>query len=104
MVSLSLRSPRVHLLMVASALCLAGCGVISNEKALREFKAAFPDVTVERQFVGEGDSDHAYMHFVYTTTNGERLERMWLYQRQKDDSWRAVHKSEPKPPGSDFGD
>ena len=84
--------------------CLAGCSRISDEQALREFKAAFPDVTVTQQFVGEGDSDAAYMHFRYTTPAGERLERMWLYLRQKDGSWRVTHKSEPKPPGSDFGD
>jgi hypothetical protein len=104
MFSSSLRPPRVHLLMVALALSLAGCGGVSDQQALREFKVAFLDVTVERQFVGEGDSDHAYMHFVYTAPTGERLEQMWLYQRQKDNSWRAIHKSEPKPPGSDFGD
>lgn len=90
--------------VAALALCLTACGGVSNDQALREFKAAFPGVTVEQQFIGEGDSDHAYMHFVYTTPTGTRLERMWLYQRQKDDSWRAIRKSEPKPPGSDFGD
>ena len=92
------------LAVVAIALLLAACNVISDEQALREFKAEFPDVTVEQQFVGEGNSDSAYMHFVYTTRAGERLERSWLYLRQKDNSWRAIHKSEPKPPGSDFGE
>jgi hypothetical protein len=97
------RSARAHFAVAALALCLTACGV-SNDEALREFKGAFPDVTVEQQFVGEGDSDHAHMHFVYTTPTGARLEQMWLYQRQTGNSWRAIHKSEPKPPGSDFGD
>lgn len=100
----SQRSTRVRLAVVALALCLPACGVVSDDQALREFKTAFPDVTVERQFVGEGDSDDARMHFVYTTPTGTRLEQVWLYQRQKDDSWRAVYRSDPKPPGSDFGD
>ena len=84
--------------------CLAGCSRLSDGQALREFKEAFPDVTVNEQFVGEGDSGAAYMHFRYTTPAGERLERVWIYLRQKDGSWRATHKSEPKPPRSDFGD
>ena len=95
---------RFRLGLATLALAFAGCSMISDEQALSEFEAAFPDVTVERQFVGEGNSDSAYMHFVYTTREGERLERMWLYHRQKDNSWQAIHKSEPKPPGSDFGD
>ena len=90
--------------MVALALSLACFGVVSDEQALREFKAAFPDVTVERPFVGEGDSDHAWMHFVYTTPTGDRFEQVWMYQRQKDNSWRAAWKSAPQQPGSDFGD
>ena len=84
--------------------CLAGCDRVSDEQALREFKTAFPAVTMDEQFVGEEDSDHAYMHFRYTTPAGECLERMWVYQRQKDGSWRAVQKSDSKPPSSDFGD
>jgi hypothetical protein len=104
MFSSFLRSSHPQVLMVALALPLAGCGVVPDEQALREFRTDFPDVAVERHEVGEGDSDHARMHFVYATPTGERLERVWLYQRQKDNSWRAVWKSEPKQPGSDFGD
>jgi hypothetical protein len=104
MFSYSRRSTIFRFAVAGAALFFAGCGVVSDEQALREFNAAFPDVTIERHDVGEGDSDHARMHFVYITPTGERLERVWLYQRQKDNSWRAVWKSEPKPPGSDFGD
>jgi hypothetical protein len=84
---------------------LSSCGRPLYEQALREFRAAHPDATVQEQFVGEGDFDHAYMHFRYTTpASAERLEQMWMYQRQKDNSWRAIHKIGPKSPGSDFGD
>jgi fructose-1,6-bisphosphatase/sedoheptulose 1,7-bisphosphatase-like protein len=93
-----------HAAIAAFAVALVACSRVSDEQALRDFKAEFPDVTVEQQFVGEGNSDSAYMHFVYTTRVGERFERMWLYHRQKDSSWRAIHKSEAKSPGSDFGD
>lgn len=104
MFSSPLRQSPFRLAVAVLALFVAGCGVVSHEQALREFKGAFPDVTVEQQFVGEGDSDHAYMHFVYATPAGERLEQMWLYQRQKDNSWQAIYKNGPKAPGSNFGD
>lgn len=74
-----------------------------DDQALREFKAAHPDVTISEQFVGEGDWDHAYMHFRYATHSGERLEEVWVYQRQ-DQSWRVIAKEGPKPAGSKFGD
>ncbi len=84
---------------------LAGCGVVSDEQALQEFKSAYPNATVYKQFVGEGDSDTAYVHFLYTETGSKtKKEVMWQYQRQEDNSWKTVYKSKPKPPGSDFGD
>ena len=55
--------------------------------------------------MGEGDSDHAYMHFRYTTaTSSDRLEQMWLYQWQKDKTWRVIRKEGPKPAGARFSD
>ena len=84
---------------------LAGCGSISDEQALREFKEANPNATVYHQVVGEGDSDHAYMHYQYTESGSkEKNEVVWLYQKQLDGSWKVIHKSRPKPPGSGFGD
>ena len=73
---------RFHQLSVlVLALTLLGCGKALDEQALREFKSAHPDAKVQRQFVGEGDFDHAFMHFRYTTTtSSEPLEQMWVYQ------------------------
>jgi hypothetical protein len=95
----------VWIILVLTVCSLAGCGVLSDEQALREFKAAYPNAEVYEQFVGEGDCDHAYMHFRYTEAGSEeKREVVWVYQRQKDSKWTVIHKSDPKPPGSDFGD
>ena len=94
---------RFVILLAAAA--LGACGKALDEQALREFKSAHSDAIVQEQFVGEGDFDHAYMHFRYTTpASPERVEQMWLYQWQKDKTWRVIAKVGPKPPGSDFGD
>jgi hypothetical protein len=86
-------------------LLLSGCSMVSEKKAREEFQKANPDAKIYEQFIGEGDSDDAYMHFRYTLPGlNARLEQMWLYQRQKDGSWRAVVKDGPKPAGSKFGD
>jgi hypothetical protein len=84
-------------------LFLCGCGMVTDKQAAEDFMQAHPRATIYEQFIGEGDSDHAYMHFRYTEAGlPDRMEQMWLYQRQKDDSWKAVRKSGPKPPGSNF--
>lgn len=83
----------------------AACGVVSKKQALDEFLAEYPKATVYEQFIGEGDSDAAYMHFRYTETGSEeKKEVMWVYLKQSDGKWRASSKSEPKKVGSNFGD
>jgi hypothetical protein len=106
MFSTRIVQPRFQRLgMLALALTLSACGQALDEQALREFKSAHPDATVQEQFVGEGDADDAYMHFRYTTaTASGPLEQMWLYQWQNDKTWRVVRKEGPKPAGSRFSD
>ena len=82
-----------------------GCSVISEEQALHAFKKVYPYAIVLEQFVGEGDSDTAYMHFRYTISGSNEIhEVMWVYQKQSDRSWKVIRKSKSKPTGSDFGD
>jgi hypothetical protein len=91
--------------VVAGALLLSACSRVSERQAHDEFQKANPNAKIYEQFVGEGDSDDAYMHFRYTISGSDsQLEQMWLYQKQKDGSWRAVAKDGPKPAGSKFGD
>jgi len=106
MLSTRIVQPQFYRLSVfVVALALGACGKALDEQALREFQSAHPDATVQRQFVGEGDFDHAFMHFRYTTaTSPESLEQMWLYQWQKDKTWRVIRKEGPKPAGSRFSD
>ena len=96
----------IQCLLSAMVVCIfSGCAVVSNEQALREFKTAYPNAIVYEQFVGEGNSDTAYMHFRYTETGStEKREVMWVYLKQKDGSWRVMSRSEPKPAGARFGD
>lgn len=90
---------------VASPLIgFAGCNRFSEAEALKEFQVSNSRVTVSEHFVGEGDSDHAFMHFRYTNPMNERLEEVWIYQRQRNRSWRVVDKQGPKPAGARFGD
>jgi hypothetical protein len=87
------------------AILVVGCSRVSDTQARREFEKAFPEAKVYEQFVGEGDSDDAYMHFRYTVAGSDtRLEQMWLYQKQRDGSWLVTAKDGPKPAGSKFGD
>jgi hypothetical protein len=87
------------------ALSFAGCSVVSEKQARDEFQNAHPDAKIYEQFIGEGDSDHAFMHFRYTLSGSDvRLEQVWHYQRQKDGSWRVIAKEGPAPAGSKFGD
>jgi len=91
--------------LIALVLFLAGCGMVADRQAAEEFKKAYPKATIYEQFVGEGDADDAYMHFRYTEEGRpEKLEQVWLYQRQKDNSWKVTRKDGPKPAGSKFGD
>jgi hypothetical protein len=91
--------------VVFAGLFLAGCSMVSDKEARAEFQKANPDAKIYEQFIGEGDSDDAYMHFRYTLPGSDaKLEQMWLYQRQKDGSWRVVVKDGPKPAGSKFAD
>jgi hypothetical protein len=92
-------------LLFVSAFLFAGCGMVTDKQAANEFKQAHPKATIYEQFIGEGDSDHAYMHFRYTEERKpEKVEQVWVYQRQKDDSWKVIGKDGPKPAGSKFGD
>jgi hypothetical protein len=80
-------------------------GIISNEQALLDFKKDYPKTKVYDQFIGEGDSDHAYMHFRFIDAESkEKKEVMFLYQKKDDGAWNIIYKSKPKSPGSDFGD
>jgi hypothetical protein len=93
------------LALMGSALLIASCGMVTDKQAANEFKRAHPNATIYEQFIGEGDLDHAYMHFRYTEERrSERVEQMWVYQRQKDDSWTVIRKEGPKPAGSKFSD
>ncbi len=94
------------LLVMAFTLCaIWGCSVVSEKQAMEEFKKANPDAVLLEQFVGEGDSDHAYYHFRYTEKQSNaKLEVVWLYQRQQDNTWKVIAKEGPKPSGSKFGD
>jgi hypothetical protein len=84
---------------------IAGCSRVSDAVARRDFEKANPEANIYEQFVGEGDDAAAYMHFRYTLPGSDaRLEQMWLYQKQRDSSWRVVTKDGPKPAGSKFGD
>jgi hypothetical protein len=79
--------------------------MVAEKQARDEFQKANPDAKIYQQFVGEGDSDHAFIHFRYTLPGSDtRLEQVWHYQRQKDDSWRVIIKEGPAPAGSKFGD
>jgi hypothetical protein len=53
-------------LVMLLALLAAGCSVVSEKQARDEFQKAHPDAKIYEQFIGEGDSDHAFMHFRYT--------------------------------------
>jgi ketosteroid isomerase-like protein len=95
-----------RLAIIASFVSLiAGCGMVSEKDAAAEFIRSHPTAHIYEQFIGEGDSDHAYMHFRYTEGNQPiKMEQMWVYQRQDDGRWKVIGKNGPKPPGSDFGD
>ncbi len=94
------------LLVIAFTLCtLWGCSVVPEKQAVEEFKKANPDAVLHEHFIGEGDSDHAYYHFRYSEKQSNaKLEVVWLYQRQKDNTWKVIAKEGPKPSGSKFGD
>ena len=94
-----------YLALLGTAALLVGCGMVTDEQAAKEFLKAHPKANIYQQFVGEGDFDHAYMHFRYTEDDsGKKLEQVWVYQRQKDDTWQIISKEGPKPAGSKFGD
>ncbi len=77
---------------------LSACDMVTDKQATDEFKLAHPNASIDSQFVGEGDSDHAYMHFQYTDKGStNRLEQVWLYQRQPGGLWKAIHKDDPEP-------
>jgi len=96
---------RRHIALCVVVACLIACARRLESDALKDFKEAYPQATVYEQFVGEGDDADAYMHFRYTMAGSQdRLEQMWLYQKQKDGSWRVMAKEGPKPAGSKFGD
>ena len=86
-------------------LLISGCGMVTDKQAADEFTQVNPKAIIYEQFIGEGDSDHAYMHFRYTEGDPtKKMEQMWVYQRQKNDTWRAIRKEGPKPAGSQFSD
>lgn len=88
-----------------SIFLLCGCGMVTDKQAAEEFKKAHPQAMIYQQFVGEGNSDFAYMHFRYTESGDpKKLEQVWGYARQPDNSWKVAWKADPKAPGSDFGD
>jgi hypothetical protein len=91
--------------VVAVGICiLSGCSGLSQKEAEAEFKKANPEVVLLEQFVGEGDSDNAYYHFRYRRKEADtQLEEVWLYQRQKDGTWKVTAKEGPKPLGAKFG-
>jgi len=93
------------LLITVSIFAIVGCNNIKEQEITNEFKKTTPDAVLLEQFVGEGDSDHEYVHFRYTIGQSpEKLEEVWLYQRQQDKTWKVINKSGPKPAGSKFGD
>jgi hypothetical protein len=72
-------TPLRVVVVLSLAVMLCGCDPPVHKHALNEFKAAHPDAIVQRQYVGEGDSDHAFMHFRYITASSpEPLEQMWV--------------------------
>ena len=86
-------------------LTMLGCNGIKKEEVTNDFKKTNPDAVLLEQFVGEGDSEHAYVHFRYTIgKSNEKLEEVWLYQRQKSKAWKVIKKDGPKSAGSKFGD
>ena len=94
----------VYLIALAIFIVI-GCSSFKEQDIANEFKKANPDVVLLEQFVGEGDSDNAYIHFRYTRGKSvEKLEEVWLYQKQQDKTWKVIKKSDPKPAGSKFGD
>jgi hypothetical protein len=84
---------------------LWGCTAGPEKQSLMEFKAENPEAVVYEHFVGEGDFNHALIHFRYTKgPSDKKLEEAWLYQRQKNKNWKLIGKEGPKPAGSKFGD
>ena len=93
------------LVIALSVFFSAACNRVSAKQAEKDFKETNPDVTLHDCFVGEGDSDHAYYHFRYTKRGTEaKWEEVWLYQKQRDGTWKVVHKDGPKPWGAKSGD
>jgi hypothetical protein len=81
------------LLMALFILTMVSCNGIKEQEIKNDFKKTNPDAVLLEQFVGEGDSDHAYVHFRYTMGNStEKLEEVWLYQRQQDKKWKVISK------------
>lgn len=79
---------------------LSACGMVTNKQAAAEFQPAHPKASIYKQFVGEGDGDHVYMHYRHTE-NGKtnQMEQVWLYQRQTNGEWKVIHKDGPEPAG-----
>lgn len=95
----------LSLFIAVAIFAVIGCNSIKEQEVTNEFIRANPEAVLLEQFVGEGDSDHAYVHFRYTIGKStEKLEEVWLYQRQHDKTWKAIKKNGPKPAGSKFGD
>lgn len=73
-------------------------------KALREFVDQNPTTALHKLVSGEGDSEHVYMHFIYSEPkSSEKKETVWLYRKQKNGIWTAVQKSNPKTAGKTSG-
>ena len=89
------RAPGVGALVVAMA--FAGCGGPTEEMVREGFERENPAFTVVSAQVGEGDSQHAYMHIRYRRRGSETYcNAVWGYRRE-DSHWVVFHKGRPEP-------
>ena len=82
---------------VMVAMALVGCRGPTEEMVREGFERENPSFTVVSAQVGEGDSEHAYMHITYRRRGSETYCNVeWTYRREGS-NWVVFHKGRPAP-------
>lgn len=70
---MSFKVTKIYATLLIMILVFSGCNSFSEENVLIEFKETRPEVKIYERFVGEGDNEHAYIHFRYTLKNSTEI-------------------------------
>ena len=77
-------------LLIVLVLFGAACGDGVESVARTDLLEEFPGAQVQSAVVGEGDSDHAYVHLCFRPAADSQLRgEVWLYQKQ-DGRWQQA--------------